>query len=61
MESIEQLIDNAAKELENTTGSSDMVGNRPHFPMCIFMNGQRPAGCVQGNLQTNWSAYGRRL
>ena len=40
MNTIEQLIENATRLLENTTSVSDMVGNRPHFPMFIAMNGE---------------------
>ncbi len=38
MESMEQLIGLATRKLENTTKSSDMVGNRPHFPIYCVMD-----------------------
>lgn len=38
MSSIEQLIESATRELEKTSSMSDMVGNRPHYPMWVAFN-----------------------
>lgn len=34
------LIDKATKELESINNLSDMVGNRPHFPMFVLLSGK---------------------
>ena len=47
MEFMEQLIDSATQKLENTTRNSDMVGNRPHFPMYVIMNGKNTGGAYR--------------
>lgn len=38
IQTVEQLIDDSTKILENTAVSNDLVGNRPHYPMMVFMN-----------------------
>ena len=35
---IAQLIDRAVRELENTSRSSDMVGNQPCYPMYLAVS-----------------------
>ena len=44
MKNMNDLIEKATKDLESMSNLSDMVGNRPHFPMFVLQNNMSENG-----------------
>lgn len=57
IQTVEQLIENSTRTLENTAVSNDLVGNRPHYPMMVFMSSDmenEPYRLIHRKLERIW-------